>query len=75
MELLGVTLNGVDIIPSEIKKNEALEVPVPTCVSDVRRYLGLTGWFRDFIRNYAGLTIKMTDSLNGKGMGSDRRNE
>lgn len=61
-----VKLLGVNIIPSEIKKNEAVEFPVPTCVSDVRRFLGLTGWFRDFIKNYAVLTFYMTDSLKGK---------
>ena len=55
IKLLGVTLNDKDIIPSEIKKNEALEFKVPECVSDVRRFLGLTGWFRDFIKDYARL--------------------
>lgn len=60
---LGVTLNGKDIIPSEIKKNEALELIKPECVTDVRRFLGLTGWFRDFIKDYANATIRMTDSL------------
>lgn len=66
VKLLGVTLNGCEIVPSEIKKNEALEFPIPTCVSEVRRFLGMTGWFRDFIKNYAGLTINLTDSLKGK---------
>lgn len=64
---MGVTLNGVDITPSEIKKNETLEFPTPNCVSEVRRFLGLTGWFRDFISNYAARTINLTDSLKGKG--------
>lgn len=65
VKLLGVTLNGKDIKPSEIKKNEALEFPTPACVSDVRRFLGLTGWFRDFIKDYARLTVNLTDSLKG----------
>ena len=67
VKLLGIGLNGVDITPSEIKKNKALEFPVPTEVSDVRRFLGLTGWFRDFIKDYAAKIIKFTDSLQGKG--------
>ena len=67
VKLLGVTLNGKDIVPSEIKKNEALEFPVPAGVSDVRRFLGLTGWFRDFIKDYARLTVNLTNSLKGKG--------
>jgi hypothetical protein len=52
--LLGVTLNGEDIIPSKTKKNEALEFPVPVCISDVRRFWGITGWFRDFIKIMRG---------------------
>ena len=66
VKLLGVGLNGVDITPSKIKKNEALEFSVPPVVSDVRRFLGLNGWFRDFIKDYATKTIKLTYSLKDK---------
>lgn len=66
-KLLWVTLNGVDITPSEIKKNEALKFPTLTGVSDVRIFLCLSGWFRDFTRNYANETINLKDSLKGKG--------
>lgn len=45
IKLLGVTLNGKDIVPLEIKKNVALEFVVQACVSDVRRFLELMGWF------------------------------
>ncbi|KAF9750338.1 Retrovirus-related Pol polyprotein from transposon, partial [Nosema granulosis] len=43
--VLGVTLNGQEITPSEIKKNEALEFPIPQNVTEVNRFLGLSGWF------------------------------
>ncbi|WUR03409.1 reverse transcriptase [Vairimorpha necatrix] len=66
VKLLGVTLNGQDMMPSEIKKNEALEFPKPQNVTDVRRFLGLSGWFRGFIKNYAEKTMHMTDCLRGK---------
>ncbi|KAF9758262.1 Retrovirus-related Pol polyprotein from transposon [Nosema granulosis] len=66
VKLLGVTVNGRDIKLSEVKKNEALEFPVPKNVSEVRRFLGLTGLFRDFIKDYAGKTLALTDSLRGK---------
>lgn len=35
-------------------------------MSEVRRFLGLTGWFRNFIKDYAGLTSNLTDFLSGK---------
>ncbi|KAF9756190.1 Transposon Tf2-9 polyprotein, partial [Nosema granulosis] len=66
VKLLGVTVNGTEIIPSEIKQNEALEFPKPENLSDVRRFLGLTGWFRNHIENYAEHTVALTDSLKGK---------
>lgn len=67
VKLLGVTLNGQEITPSEIKQNEALDFPKPQRVSDVRKFLGLTGWFRNFIKDYSTHTINLTDSLMGKG--------
>jgi len=42
-KLLRVTLNAVDVIPSEIKKNEALKFSTPKSVTKSRRFLSLTG--------------------------------
>ncbi|KAF9758257.1 Retrovirus-related Pol polyprotein from transposon gypsy [Nosema granulosis] len=66
VELLGVTIDGYSRKPSEITKNEALEYKRPECVKDVRRFLGLAGWFRDFIRNFALITINLTEALKTK---------
>ena len=66
VKLLGVTIDGKTMTPDEIKKNEALEYPIPKNVSELRRFLGLSGWFRNFIKNYAGKTLKLTDALKGK---------
>ncbi|KAF9742974.1 Retrovirus-related Pol polyprotein from transposon 17.6, partial [Nosema granulosis] len=35
----------------------------PTCVRELRRFLGLKGWFRDFIPNYAYRTTRPTEEL------------
>ncbi|KAF9762180.1 Retrovirus-related Pol polyprotein from transposon [Nosema granulosis] len=67
VKLLGVTPNGEDTHACEIKKNEALEYPIPETVTELRRFLGLTGWFRGFIKNYAELTYNLTDALKGAG--------
>lgn len=63
VKLLGVVVNGRDQKPLEIKRNEALEYERPGNVSELRRFLGLTGWFRDFIENYAMLTQNLTEGL------------
>jgi hypothetical protein len=67
VKLLGVTVNGRDMKPSKVNKNETLEVPIPKNVSEVRRFLGLSGWFRNFIQDYAGKTLALTNSLKGNG--------
>lgn len=65
VELLGVKINGSEQTPNEIKKNEALTYPEPRNIKELRRFLGLAGWFRSFIKNFATLTEKMTGSLKG----------
>ncbi|KAF9761232.1 Transposon Tf2-11 polyprotein [Nosema granulosis] len=49
--------------PNEIKKNVALQFIRLKCVSELRRFLGLTVWFRDFIPGYAKRTIALTEAL------------
>lgn len=66
VKLLGVTIDGKTMTPNEIKKNEALEYPVPKNISELRRFLGLSGWFRKFIKDYAGKTLRLTEALKGK---------
>ncbi|KAF9760991.1 Transposon Tf2-9 polyprotein [Nosema granulosis] len=63
IKLLGVSINGQDMEPNEIKKQEALEYKKPENVKELRRFLGLTGWFRDFIPEYAYRTVSLTEAL------------
>lgn len=62
-KLLGVSINGKEQIPWEVKKNEALEYPIPKSMQELRRFLGLAGWFRNFIKNYAALTAELFEAL------------
>jgi RNase H-like domain found in reverse transcriptase/Reverse transcriptase (RNA-dependent DNA polymerase) len=63
VKLLGVTVNGKDKTPMEIKRNETLEFPRPRSVAELRRFLGLVGWFREFIPNFANLTKELYGGL------------
>lgn len=66
VQLLGVSVNGSVQTPSEIKRNEALEFPKPTSADGLRRFLGLAGWFRSFIKNFSIITSELTEGLKAK---------
>lgn len=66
VKILGVLVNGKDKIPNEIKKNEALSLPRPTSYGELRRFLGLVGWFREFLPNYAEKSRKLYEKLKSK---------
>jgi hypothetical protein len=40
-------------VPAEVKKDERLEFPKPRAIMEFRRFLGLAGWFKEFIKRYA----------------------
>lgn len=62
---MGVSIDGKQQVTSEIKKNKAIEYSRPTTIRELRRFLGLTGWFINFTKDYAKLTLKLTDALKG----------
>ncbi|MGL5636187.1 MAG: reverse transcriptase family protein, partial [Bacteroidales bacterium] len=66
VKLLGVTVNGRDRIPIEVTKNNALEYPRPKNIGQLRRFLGMCNWFRDFIPRFASIAKPMYDSLKTK---------
>ena len=61
--------NGITQTASEIRKNEALEFPQPSNVKKLRRFLGLTKWFKLYIKGYAIVTRSLTDASNS-GLGA-----
>ncbi|EFA11803.1 Retrovirus-related Pol polyprotein from transposon 297-like Protein [Tribolium castaneum] len=53
IEYLGYEITESTIKPSKRKIEAVEEFPKPTNVHEVRQYLGLTGYFRKFISDYA----------------------
>ena len=53
---------GGGIVKPEINKLRAVrELPVPSDKTQVRMFLGITGYYRKFLPNYASVAIPLTD--------------
>ena len=59
VEYLGhlISAQGIRMIPSYVEK--ILSWPLPTTGKDLKSFLGFTGYYRSFIKEYSGLTAEM----------------
>lgn len=61
VDFLGHVVSGEGIKPDPAKVAAVQEWPVPKTLRDVRSFLGLTGYYRRFIRHYAAKAVPLTD--------------
>ena len=65
-EFLGHKVRGGVVKPLEAKVEAVTRFSRPTTKQDVHAFLGLTGYYRRFIPEYAKRTGHLTDALGGK---------
>lgn len=63
---LGHIIGNGTIAMDPDKISAIMEYPPPRSVKQLRRFLGMTGWYQKFIKNYASLATPLTDALKGK---------
>lgn len=63
---LGHIITGDGIEPGDLKVAAIRQFPAPTNVHEVRRFLGLTGFFRKFVKNYSTIAKPITELLKTK---------
>ena len=56
-----VSAAGVSAHPDKTKA--VAEWPEPSCIRDVRAWLGLTGYYRRFVKDYAQIAAPLTEML------------
>lgn len=63
VKFLGHKVSHDTIEPGDDKVAAIRDFPAPTSPQEVRRFLGLTGFFRKFVQNYARISKPLTELL------------
>lgn len=63
VEYLGYEIGHGSLRPSKLQQAEILKFPEPSNVRQAQRFLGLTGYFRKYVKNYAVIAKPLTDLL------------
>ena len=70
---VGHVVNKNGIHPDQKLVNSVLEMGIPKTYTEVRRFLGMVGYYRKFIKNHSKLIHELNDYL--KGEGASKKNE
>lgn len=63
LEYLGHVISSDGIAPEQSKIAAMVTWPTPTSAKDIQAFLGLTGFYRHFIKGYASLAASLTALL------------
>ena len=63
VEFLGHTINEDGVSPNQDKIKTINELKLPKSETEIKRFLGMTGYYRRFIKNYAHIAKPMTKFL------------
>jgi hypothetical protein len=61
IHFLGHVISADGVAVQQHKVDAVAKWPTPQCVSDVRRFLGLTGYYRRFVAGFSGLAGPLSD--------------
>ena len=71
-EFLGMIIDSTGLHPAPTKLKAITSMPRPQTVEELRTFLGLTGYLRQFVPNYSLTAAPLTDILRNKDFASKR---
>lgn len=63
IEFLGHKIEESGTLPEKAKVQTISEWPIPTNLTEIKSFLGFTGYYQKFIRNFASLAEPLTRLL------------
>lgn len=63
LKYLGHIIGDGHIAPDPAGITAIVDYPIPTCAKDIRRLLGMAGWYRRFIPHFATISAPLTELL------------
>lgn len=66
VKILEMIVDGKEKTPTEERRTKVIEAKRLTKISELRSFIGLVGWLRGFIENFAEKITNLTNGLKGK---------
>lgn len=73
VEFLGYVISSEGVKPNE-KKIETIKIfPEPKSIKEIRSFLGMMGYYRRFVKDFAKIAKPLTNLLRGEGVHSNKK--